>query len=136
MASPPLLRLRFWLFLLGCIGSRSLFTFLAYRASFPSLSCHWLRLLGLLALGPVLGWLYLVFVGRRDTGLEVMGDRIWWVSLRPVHLLLWGFFAYLALGQCHPMSWIVLAVDTVFGLSAFLWHHAQEGNLAVMVGRT
>jgi hypothetical protein len=128
--TPHLLRLRFWLFLLGCIGSRTVFTFLAYYAS----SSHWLRLLGLLALGPVIGWFYLVFVGRRDTGLEVMGDRIWWVSLRPVHMLLWGFFVYLALGKCHPMAWVVLAVDTGFGLFSFLAHHAQEGNLAIMLG--
>lgn len=128
--SPTLLRLRFWLFLLGCIGSRILFTFLAYSAS----SCYGLRLLGLLALGPVLGWLYLVFVGHRDTGVEVMGDRIWWVSLRPVHLLLWSFFSYLALGQCHPLSWMVLAVDTIFGLVSFLVHHAREGNLGIMLG--
>jgi hypothetical protein len=125
---PSTLRLRFWLFLLGCIGSRSLFTFLASYAS-----CGWLRLLGGLALGPVLGWFYLVFIGHRDTGLEVFGDRIWWVSLRPIHMLLWGFFAYLALGLCHPYAWVVLAVDTVFGLVSFLAHHAQEGNLRVMV---
>lgn len=127
--NPSTLRLRFWLFLLGCIGSRSLFTFIASRAS-----CHWLRLLGALALGPVIGWFYLVFVGRRDTGLEVFGDRIWWTSLRPIHMLLWGFFAYLALGLCHPSAWVVLAVDTAFGLASFLTHHAQEGNLRVMVG--
>lgn len=127
--SPSTLRLRFWLFLLGCIGSRSVFTLLAYHAS-----CHWLRLLGLLALGPVIGWFYIIFIGRRDTGIEVMGDRIWWVSLRPVHMLLWGFFAYLAIGQCHPSAWVVLAADTVFGLLSFLGHHAKEGNLRIMMG--
>lgn len=123
------LRLRFWLFLLGCIGSRSVFTLLASKAS-----CAWLRLLGGLALGPVLGWFYLVFVGRRDTGLEVFGDRIWWTRLRPLHMLLWAFFAYLALGLCHPYAWVVLAVDTAVGLISFLAHHAQEGNLRVMLG--
>lgn len=130
--APHLLRLRFWLFLLGCIGSRSAFTALAYRASYAS-SCNWLRFLGLLALGPVIGWFYIIFFGSRDTGLEVMGDRIWWTTLRPVHLLLWGFFAYLALGKCHPMAWVVLAVDTAFGLLSFLGHHAQEGNLRIML---
>ena len=128
--SPAILRLRFWLFLLGCIGSRTVFTFLASQAS-----CTWLRLLGGLALGPVLGWFYIIFVERRDTGLEVFGDRIWWGNLRPIHMLLWGFFAYLALGLCHPYAWVVLAVDTAFGLLSFLTHHAQEGNLRVMLGR-
>lgn len=131
---PPLsqaetLRVRFWLFLLGCIGSRSTFT--AIAAYVP---CSWLRVLGVLALLPVGGWFYLIFFGRRDTGLEVFGDRIWWVGLRPIHMLLWGFFAYLALGLCHPMAWVVLAVDTVLGLLSFLVHHGREGNLRVMLG--
>jgi hypothetical protein len=32
------------------------------------------------------------------------------------------------------MAWVVLAVDTGFGLFSFLAHHAQEGNLAIMLG--
>lgn len=122
------LRFRFWMFLLGCIGSRSLFTWLASRASVVGL-----RIMGAMAMVPVIGWLWLVFVGRRDTGMEVLGDRIWWVGLRPIHLLLWGFFAYLAFTGV-PWAWIVLAVDTAFGLGAFLANHACEGNLRAMVG--
>ena len=123
------LRLRFWLFLLGCIGSRTLFTALAYYAS-----CHWLRLLGGLALIPVMGWFYILFIGRRDTGLEVFGDRIWWNNLRPVHMLLWGFFSYLALVKCHPFSWVPLALDTALGLCSFLLFHGLKGNLSKMLG--
>jgi hypothetical protein len=123
------LRIRFWLFLLGCIGSRTFFTGLAYHAS-----CHWLRLLGGLALIPVIGWFYIIFIGRRDTGLEVFGDNIWWNNLRPVHMLLWGFFAYLALVQCHPFSWVPLAVDTVLGLTSFLLFHGMKGHLPTMLG--
>jgi hypothetical protein len=122
--------MRFWLFLLGCMGSRTLLTWIAATSS----GCV-LRALGVLALGPVLGWLYILFIGRRDTGIEVFGDRIWWNHLRPLHLLLWGFFAYLAIVHQHPYAWIALAVDTVLGGGAFLLHHASEGNLRVMVGR-
>ena len=130
MNTPQTLRIRFWLFLLGCIGARSVFTALAYLFAH---SCPLLRVLGTVALFPVLGWFYLIFIGRRDTGIEVFGDRIWWTSLRPVHLLLWGFFAYLA-WKCHPSSWVVLAVDTVLGLSAFLIHHYRAGHLMTMIG--
>lgn len=131
MNTPQTLRLRFWLFLLGCIGSRSIFTGIAYLSS---RSCQLLQLLGTVALLPVFGWFYLIFIGRRDTGIEVFGDRIWWTSLRPIHFLLWGFFSYLALWKCHPSAWVVLAIDTLFGLGAFLHHHYRAGHLLTMIG--
>jgi len=84
------------------------------------------------ALLPVVGWFYIIFIGKRDTGLEVFGESIWWKSLRPIHMLLWAFFAYLAIIG-SPRAWMILAVDTVFGLSAFLIHHWREGNLPMML---
>lgn len=123
----PLLKIRFWAFLIGCIGSRSLFTALAAYAS-P----FYLRLLGAVGLLPVLGWFLILFFTPRDTGLEVFGDEIWWKHLRPIHMLLWGFFAYLAL-QGNRKAWVVLAVDTVFGLGAFLQFHYSHGDLPVML---
>ena len=131
MTPHEMLRHRFWLFLLGCIGSRSIFTGIAFLSA---THCYSLRILGAIALLPVLGWFYLVFIGRRDTGFEVFGGRIWWRSLRPVHMLLWGFFVYLALWKCHPLAWVVLVVDTLFGISAFLIHHYQAGHLGMMMG--
>lgn len=122
------LRMRFWLFILGCIGSRTIMTIAA-----AYVSRSWLRLLGIFALIPVIGWFYIIFIGERDTGLEVFGGRIWWKNLRPIHMLLWGFFAYLAIWLTHPFAWLVLAVDTMFGLGSFLLHHYQEGNLGIML---
>lgn len=127
--NPSTLRIRFWLFLLGCIGSRSLFTLISYYSS-----CQWLPFLGMIALIPVIGWFYIIFIGERNFGFEVFGDRIWWNHLRPVHMLLWGFFAYLAIVKCHPLSWIPLAVDTLLGLSSFLIFHASKGHLPIMLG--
>jgi len=81
--------------------------------------------LGLIALIPVYAWFYIIFIGKRDTGPEVFGELIWWKQLRVVHMLLWAFFAFLAIsGNRH--AWIVLAVDTVFGLSAFFIHHYRH----------
>jgi hypothetical protein len=120
------IKLRFFLFLFGCIGSRAAFTTLS------AFSSGWLlRVLGILALIPVIGWFYIIFIGKRDTGLEVFGDKIWWKSLRPIHMLLWLFFAYLAITG-NKFAWIVLAFDTFFGLSAFLIHHYREGNLHIL----
>ena len=53
------LKSRFLLFLIGCIGSRLAFTTIsAYSTG------TFLKLLGLLALGPVIGWLYIIFIGN------------------------------------------------------------------------
>lgn len=116
------IKIRFFLFLFGCIGSRLAVTLISYFAS------GWfLSLIGILALIPVIGWFYIIFIGKRDTGIEVLGDKIWWQNLRPVHMLLWGFFSYLAINR-NPMAWLVLLIDTLFGLSAFLIHYWSKGN--------
>lgn len=116
------LKTRFLLFLIGCIGSRLAFTIIsAYSTG------TFLKLLGLLALGPVIGWLYIIFIGKRDTGLEVFGDKIWWKDLRPIHTLMWATFSYMAING-NRKAWIVLLIDTLFGLSAFLVYHWRQGD--------
>jgi len=120
MANP--IQIRFFLFLVFCIGSRLSFTVISAFAS------GWfLMLLGIIALIPVVGWLYIIFIKRRDTGIEVLGDKIWWQNLRPIHLLLWSLFSYLAING-NRNAWVVLLVDTLFGLVAFLSHHYFAGN--------
>ena len=116
------LKSRFLLFLFGCIGSRLAFTVIsAYSSPF------FLKLLGLVALGPVIGWLYIIFIGERDTGFEVFGDKIWWKDLRPIHTLLWATFSYMAITG-NRQAWIILLIDTLFGLSAFLIYHWRQGD--------
>ena len=53
------LKTRFLLFLFGCIGSR-----LAVTAISAYSSPFFLKLLGLVALGPVIGWLYIILIGK------------------------------------------------------------------------
>ena len=116
------IQIRFFLFLFGCIGSRLLFTGISALAS------GWfLQLLGFVAMIPVFGWFYIIFIGERDTGVEVLGGKIWWKSIRPIHMLLWFLFAWLAI-QGNRQAWVVLLVDTLFGLGAFLVHHGSQGN--------
>jgi len=121
------LHIRFLLFLVGCIGTRSLFT--AASAYAPRFYLPWM---GALALIPTLGWFYLIFIGERNTGPEVFGETIWWKHLRPLHMILWGFFAYLAF-QRNPHAWIVLFTDTMLGFFSFLQHHWVEGNIALLL---
>ena len=52
---------RFLLFLVGCIGTRSLFVYLAKNATEK-----YLMYLGYLALLPAIGFLYIYFTGARN----------------------------------------------------------------------
>lgn len=117
------IKIRFFMFLFGCIGSRLAFTAIS---AFASQSI--LKIIGFIALIPVIGWFYIIFIGKRDTGLEVLGGKIWWKMLRPIHMFLWGLFSYYAISG-NKNAWIILLIDTLFGLSAFLIHHYMEGNL-------
>ena len=118
-----LFTIRFFVFIIFCIGSRLTFTMLS------AIAATWLlRILGVVALFPVLGWFYFIFIGTRDRGFEIFNQLIWWKDLRPLHMFLWGFFAYLAVTGNHK-AWIILLIDSMIGLSAFLIHHHMEGNL-------
>lgn len=121
------LQKRFYLFLFGCIGARTLITVLAAYVHGSILT-----ILGYLALLPVLGWLYIMLIGKRNTGPEVFGSRIWWQNLRPVHALLWAGFAYRAISG-FSSAYRLLAIDTAIGLGAFLFHHYMNGELEVML---
>lgn len=108
---------RMLLFLIGCIGMRSLLVYLAYTAS-PTL----LRYYGYAALLPAIGFTMIYVFGLRKTGPEVGGDKIWWNQLRPVHAAFYGAFAAAALTG-KTWAWAFLLVDVIFGLGAWLFHY-------------
>ena len=89
---------------------------MAYLAKVAPLK--WLRWMGYLAILPVIGWMYLFLSGSRKSG--AFGQKIWWNSLRPIHALFYGLFAYLAI-HGNRNAWIWLFVDALFGLGAFLF---------------
>ena len=121
------LQQRFLLFLIGCIGVRSLFVVIA-----KYIHTDYLKYLGYLALLPATGFMYIYVTGSRKTGPEVFGEEIWWNHLRPVHSILYFLFAYNAiLGNSH--SWIYLLVDVVLGLLSFLLHHYTIGNISTIL---
>jgi hypothetical protein len=105
------------LFLIGCIGVRSLFVYLAYAVS-PTI----LSYLGALALLLAIGFITIYVFGLRKTGLEVGGEAIWWNDLRPVHALLYGAFAAAAIAK-KQWAWMILLADVVLGLGAWTHHH-------------
>jgi len=117
------LQQRFLMFLVGCIGTRSLFVVTAKYAN-----TEYLKYLGYLALLPAIGFMYIYLTGSRQTGAEVFGEKIWWNDLRPVHSILYFLFAYNAIIG-NKESWVYLLIDVIFGLISFLIHHYINGDI-------
>jgi hypothetical protein len=118
---------RFLLFLIGCIGTRSLFVYLAKNAN-----TTYLKYIGYLALLPAIGFFYLFLTGTRKTGPEVFGDKIWWNNLRPIHGLLYLLFAYNAITG-NKFAWIYLFLDLIIGLVSFLGFHYYNRDFNKLV---
>ena len=113
---------RLLLFLVGCIGTR---TILAYVAkSSPNL----LPYLGVFTLAVGVGLFYYYFTGKRTEGPETFGDKIWWNDLRPVHGSLYILFSILAF-QRNPHAWVILSIDVIIALCAFLIFHYKKNDL-------
>ena len=117
------LQQRFLMFLIGCIGTRSLFVIIA-----KYIDTEYLKYLGYLALLPAIGFIYIYLSGSRKTGAEVFGEKIWWNNLRPIHSILYFLFAYNAIIG-NKQSWIYLLVDVLIGLISFLIHHYANGDI-------
>jgi hypothetical protein len=109
---------RVLLFLIGCIGTRAVITYVAYKAS-PDI----LQYLGYLALLPAIGFFTIYFMDLRKTGAEVFGERIWWNNLRPIHGMLYTLFAVSAITQ-QPHAWAWLLADVLLGLVSYIARHA------------
>ncbi len=120
------LQKRFLLFLIGCIGTRSLFVYIAKNVNTSNL-----KILGYLALLPAIGFMYFYFSKTRQTGPEVFGDSIWWNQLRPIHALMYFLFAYNAIIG-NPNAYLFLLVDVIFGLLSFLVFHYKNGDFALL----
>ena len=116
------LQQRFLLFLIGCIGTRSMFVIIA-----KYISIKYLKYLGYLALLPAIGFMYIYLTGSRKTGAEVFGEKIWWNNLRPLHSILYFLFAYNAIIG-NKQSWIYLLADVLVGLISFVIHHYLNGD--------
>ena len=115
---------RFLLFLIGCIGVRSILVLLAKNTS-----VYVLKILGYLALLPAIGFIYIYLTGSRQTGAEVFGEKIWWNNLRPIHAILYLLFAYNAINGVKT-AYQYLFIDVIIGLISFLIYHYKNGDFA------
>ena len=118
---------RFLLFLIGCIGVRSLFVIIAKNSN-----VEYLKYMGYLALLPAIGFIYIYLTGSRKTGGETFGEKIWWNDLRPIHSLVYFLFAYNAIIG-NKNAWLYLLFDVVFGLTSFLIFHYQNGDFSKLM---
>ena len=118
---------RFLLFLIGCIGLRSLFVVIA-----KNIDIKFLPYLGYLALLPAIGFIYIYVTDSRKTGAETFGEKIWWNNLRPVHALMYGLFAFNAINK-NPNAWIYLLIDVLIGLFSFLIFHYTNGDFSKII---
>jgi len=118
---------RFLLFVIGCIGTRSLFVLIA-----KNIDIKYLKYLGYLALLPAIGFAYIYLTGSRKTGQEVFGEKIWWNDLRPLHSLLYFLFAYNAIIG-NKNSWVYLFIDVVIGFISFIIFHYRNGDFTKLV---
>jgi hypothetical protein len=115
---------RFLLFIIGCIGLRTLFVYIA-----KTIKPKHLPIMGIIALIPAIGFSYIYITHSRNTGGEVSGEKIWWTNLRPIHAALYFVFAYMAITKNHR-AWTVLFLDVALGLTAFIIYHYNNGDFA------
>lgn len=105
-------------FLIGCIGIRSLFVYLAkYHQSY-------LKYMGALAIIPAVGFSYIYLTGSRKTGAETGGKAIWWNDLRPIHAFNYFLFAFLAF-KSPEMAYIPLLIDVIIGILAWIFYRVK-----------
>ena len=121
------LQKRFALFLIGCIGTRLLFAYIA-----KIINVNYLPYLGYLALLPAIGFLYIYVFDARKTGAEVFGEKIWWNNIRPLHSLLYFAFAWFAI-QRNRRAWMFLLADVLIGLLSFLVFHIKNGDVSKLL---
>jgi hypothetical protein len=104
---------RTFLFLFGCIGARLAVVWLAKTQK------KLLPLIAIFAIGVAIGMFGIYLTNSRTTGPEVLGGKIWWNRIRPLHVILWASFAVAVFSNIEG-AWKILAADVLLGLIAFL----------------
>ena len=102
---------------------------LAYIAKNASVDVLWV--MGVLACLQVVGFLLIYINKWRRSSFEANG-RIWWDDLRPIHAAMYMTFAAYALRNKQQYAWILLLLDAILGLGAWLAQHFNEELLSML----
>jgi len=117
---------RFLAFLLLCIPIRILFVYIA-----KSINKNKLPYLGYAGIVPAIGFAYIYIFNKRKTGTETGGEKIWWNNLRPIHSILYFYFAYLAINQKNN-AYVPLLYDVIIGFISFIGYHYINGSFKTL----
>ena len=107
-------------FLFGCIVARLSLVYIS-----KTVDRSWLKQIGYITLIPAVGFIIIYMFDLRKTGGEVLGDKIWWNNLRPIHGIFYLLFSIYAIKE-NTNSWIILLIDTLFGLLMFSNYHLNN----------
>ena len=118
------IQIRFTAFTL-CVATRASFAYIA-----KTTSADILKKMGYVALIPASTMFYIYITGSRKEGPEVLGGKLWWNNLRPIHALCYYLFGFSAINGYSTVAWQFLALDVTIGLSGFLINHFVEGNFS------
>ena len=116
---------RMLLFLVGCIGMRTLLTVTSIEVTKIQNGLLYLKYMGYVAIFISMGFIYLYVNGNKyaDNQLSQYKDKkLWWKNLRIVHGIMYSLFALFAI-QMKSYAWVPLALDTIIGLSVWTFHN-------------
>ena len=105
-------------FLVFCMGIRIYFVLLA-----KYLDKSYLPYMGYIAILIAIGFTTIYLTKSRDKG--ILGQKVWWDNLRPVHGLLYLIFGFLAINK-NDYAWTVLLLDVILGFIAFTINHTTK----------
>ena len=111
---------RFLMFLIGCMGSRFLLTYIV-----KIINTDYLKYISFITGIIGLSFIYIYFFGSdlADKQLNWVGEKkIWWNDLRIVHGSLYLLFSYMAFNQ-NKDAWLILLIDTLIGLVSWTKYH-------------
>lgn len=111
---------RFLVFLIGCMGSRFLLTYIV-----KIINIDYLKYISFITGIIGLSFIYIYFFGSdlADKQLSWVGEqKIWWNDLRIIHGSLYLLFSYMAFNQ-NKDAWLILLIDTLIGLVSWTKYH-------------
>lgn len=110
---------RVLLFLFGCMAVRVGMAIVA-----KVVPIKYLPILGALAIIPAFRFIYIYLSGSNPRGM-IFKEKAWWNDLRPLHGVMYGLFAVMALAQ-YRHAWLVLLADAFIGAVAFILHFTAK----------